>query len=307
MRLVIPVARPAELITDGYTTIEVWRSNDEGNSFQELTAHAAQPAVLSTSEASTLFDMGASPVLTLKVNGGAEVSITFDGLVHRYWTPQQVTDAINVAVPSLAQVSGLKVLLSSPTSGLASSLEVTYGVAALGLESGTKSQGLAVRIPLTSSQAYVFLDPLGLSGISRYSWRYSNDGANPLSELTPLDPSTTPMSGVLISYATAQFVSFDGSPVQRKVIVGLEGKLPQSLGGHTVSAQSQTYESDATGFLLIPLMQGATLRVAIEGTPLVRSITVPTTPTFDLLQALGGAADPFEVQTTPSLATRRSL
>jgi hypothetical protein len=63
------------------------------------------------------------------------------------------------------------------------------------------------------------------------------------------------------------------------------------------------------GFLAIPLTVGQTVRVAIDGTAVVREFVVPGPPNslFDLLQAIATANDPFTVQVPPPFLTRRSL
>jgi hypothetical protein len=101
------------------------------------------------------------------------------------------------------------------------------------------------------------------------------------------------------------FVGMDGDPVRGQVILSMQGS--PIMGPSALSAPlSVVVEANADGFLQVPLLRGATLTVAIEGTSFVRTITVPSTPSFNLATALGAAADGFAVQTVPPLLSRRS-
>jgi hypothetical protein len=120
-------------------------------------------------------------------------------------------------------------------------------------------------------------------------------------------PSVPFRAGVSLCLATATFLDVSGNPARTTVIVS--PSKDQSHSGSLVAGEyaTQTYQADVDGKLSIPLLKGSKVVVAIEGTTVVREITVPTTDSFDLLQALGDAPDMFTVQTLPPLVSRRSF
>lgn len=307
VQVTIPVANVSALITAGYTRIEVWQSKDEGNSYEEVTASSAQAAVLTSTPASTTFRMGGK-LLKLKVNGGSEQSISFSTTLD-YWTPAQVATRINEVVAGLATVVSGSVVLTSPTTGRTSSLEITYNDAHdLGFVAGQKTFGKAARVTLVGGTLiYTFTDPAGESD-DRYKWRFSANGVNPISEFSErVFGSTPPIDPALVSIATATFLSLGGVPIKTSIIIATE-LAPTLISGYVVGVdQPLVVESDAQGFLQVPLMRGATIRVAIEGTTLIREITVPDVASFDLLTALAAAPDPYTVQTPLPFLIRRSV
>lgn len=163
------------------------------------------------------------------------------------------------------------------------------------------------RIPLVSGTTlYTFRDLAGTDA-SRYKWRLSAGGSAPFSKYSQYaDGKSDPVSGIPLSVAVARFVEVDGRPKKTRVIVAIESTVRS--GQYTIRDQGfNVFESDEDGLLQVPLVQGARVRVAIEGTAVVKLITVPATASFDLMQAMGDAPDGFDVQTTPPLLTRRNL
>ncbi len=310
VQLSIPVANAAALVTAGYTTIEVWVSTDQGNSFQEVTAATAMPAQLYAMPASTTYQMGGHE-LRFEINGGSEQTADFNTIVPN-WTPTQVADAINVVDPSIASVSldETTLILTSPTTGRASEVNITYNDApSLGWTSGTITYGRDARIPLVgTTYLYLYTDVSGLNAF-QYKWRFSANGANPISDFSAVVHGTVPPA-TPIAIATGTFVGLNGQPAQVTLIVVPDGD-PQRVGGVTFTQpQPVTYQTDVNGFLQAPLAQGAVIRVGIEGTSFVRQITVPTgvgTPTFDIFAAMAAAPDPWAIQTPLPFLVRRSM
>lgn len=307
VQLSITAANVDALIGLGFTRIEVWASFDQGNSYQEITSSVAQAAVLKSSAAQTTFRMG-SKLLKLSINGAAEVSIPFASTPDN-WTPTQVVNRINEVVPGLASLDGSKVVLTSPTTGRVSSLLITYNDAGeLGLPAGTASYGTNVRPTLVSGTLiYTFTDVAGNSE-ARYKWRFSANGVNPISEFSPrVFGSAPPLSGVLVSVGTALFVGLDGRPQKRRIVV-VSDRPPVSISGSAVGNElPMIVDSDDLGFLQVTLVQGSTVRVAIEGTAYVREFVVPATPSFNLLTVMAAAPDPFSIQVPAPFLIRRSI
>lgn len=307
VQLSITVANVNALVTLGYSRIEIWCSTDQGNSYQEITSSVAAAAVLRSAAAQTTFNMGGK-LLKLSVNGSPEVSILF-AATPAQWTPTQVVNRINEVVPGLASLDGAQVKMTSPTTGRVSSLEVTYNDARdLELPAGTKSYGTDPRPTLTLGQLiYTYLDVAGRDD-NRYKWRFSANGVNPISDFSArVFGSAPPLSGVPISVGTALFVGLDGRAQKRSIVV-VSDRPPAAIAGAAVGNELYVVvSSDDLGFLQVPLVQGAVVRVAIEGTAYVREFTVPATSSFDLLSAMAAAPDPFTIQTTPPFLIRRSI
>lgn len=308
--LSIPVSNISQLLGLGFTRIEVWSSTDLGNSYQEITSASPAPAVLVSEPARTTFRMGGR-LLTLSVDGGPSLSVSF-GSVLDLWTPAQVAVRINEVFSGLATVSqdGKSIVLTSPTSGRASVLRILYDDAHdLGLRAGVYAYGTGPRITLAGGTVlYSFSDPYGIPGLTRYKWRFSANGVSPISEFadrvfglsSPVDPS-------LISVATASFLGLNGIPKKTTVIVVMD-ESPRVVAGFVAGSDLPTsFVSNDLGFLQIPLLRGMKVRVAIEGTALVREITVPDASSFDLLAAMNAVPDQFTVQATVPLLSRRSL
>jgi len=307
VQLSITVANVGTLIPLGYSRIEVWSSIDQGNSYQEITSSTVQPAVLKSSEAQTTFRMGGK-LLKLSINGAPEASILFSAMID-YWTPTQVVNRINEVVPGLASLDGMMVKLTSPTTGRVSSLLVTYNDAAdLGWTAGTLVHGTDIRPTLVLGQLiYTFIDVSGVSE-NRYKWRFSADGVNPISDFSVrVFGSAPPLSGIPVSVGTALFVGLDGKTQKRRVVV-VSDQAPAVISGSAVGNELPVVvDSDDDGFLQLVLVQGAKVRVAIEGTAYVREFTVPATASFDLLSVMASAPDPFTVQVPAPFLIRRNI
>lgn len=309
VQLSILVGNAADLIGLGYTHVEVHQSVDQGNSFQEVTAATARAAILDSSPALTTFQMGGK-LLKLVVDGGAERVIYF-GSVLTYWSPAQVAARINEVVAGLATViDGTTVRLTSPTTGRASSIKVTYCDAYdLGWVADQIEYGRAARISLSSGTlVYSFPDVAGRND-DRYKWRFSAAGASPISDFSAVVQGQVQptVSSANLSVGTAKFLDVMGRPLKARILVATLS-VPQSLGGMYVSGpQPLQVDSDATGFLQLTLMRGARVRVAIEDSAYVREFVVPDAASFDILATMASAPDQFTVQTTPPLLIRRSI
>jgi hypothetical protein len=309
VQLSIPVGNVVSLLGLGYTTIEIHQSVDEGNSYQEITAGSVEPAELVSAEASTTFRVGGR-MLKLQVDGGVEKIIEFSSLIDN-WTPTQVKNRINEIVPGLATNDSTTVTLTSPTDGRSSSIVITYCDSEdLGWVEGDSAKGKAARLALDSDVLLYSFNDTGGASSARYKWRFSDGGENPISEFSEyvLGSAVPLLDASRISIATGTFVSFDGLPRKTTVIVSLARQSAQSVDGVFLGdGVAKTVTTDEYGYLQMPLVRGADIIVAIEGTRFVRRFTVPDAPTFDLLTVAADAPDEFTVQTTLPLLTRRSL
>ncbi len=307
VQFTILVANNDSLMGLGHTRIEVWQSLNNGDTYEEVTASTAQPAVLFSAHAQTTFDMGGK-LLKFIVDGGPETSISFSALTPN-WTAQQVVDRINEVVPGLASLVVDQVKLTSPTTGRASSLEITYSDSTtLGFVLG-KVFGKAPRITMVlTTLTYLFSDVSGSSS-ARYRWRFSADGANPISEFSPyvFGKEAPLISGGQLSVCSTTFVDLTGHPIKTKVIV-VSDQNPSLVSGLSLTSQQPLiFTSGDDGFIQFTLVRGAKVRVAIEGTAFVREFVVPNAASFDLLTVMTAAPDPFTVQVPPPFLVRRNI
>lgn len=307
----IQVANAAALIGLGYTRIEVWGSEDEGLTFQELTSPVARGAILTSSPANTLFNMGGRQ-LELSIGGGPTQTFTFSSML-TYWTPTQVANQINLSLTgATATVVGNTVVITSTATGRIASINVIYNDASdLGFIAGQVVSGTDARLVLVGSTYLYIYSDVGGDADTLYKWRFSANGVNPISDFSdpPVNGSPPPLGP--IAWATATFIDATGQPARRTVIVA-SAAAPTEVGSPPLVVGSETpnlFTADVNGFLAIPLVVGQTVRVAIDGTALVREFVVPgpANSLFDLLQALATATDPFTVQVPPPFLTRRSL
>lgn len=308
VQLSIPVADSGSLIALGHNCIEIWQSTDDGDTYQRTTDVTAKSARVVSAKAITRFIMGGR-LLRFILDGGVERTVFFDSTLE-YWTSDQVVSTINTVVPGVAVVEDESVVLRSSTTGRSSSVEITYSDSPnLGFVAGTKLYGFDSHVPLVSGTAiYNYADVVGPVG-SRYRWRFSNSGANPLSDFSRyvIGTSGPALDPTKLSVCSALFVGIDGVPVKTKIVVAME-QSPTPSGSLTiVGNQTKVFESGDDGFLVFTLARNTRVRVAIEGTYLVREFTVPNTPYFDLLSAMATATDPFTVQSAPPYLIRRNL
>lgn len=302
----ITTANVASLIAQGYTKLEIWVSIDLANSYQEITSSTALPATLTSLPANTLYDMNGGKLLKFSINGAPEVSVTFNGNFVRYWSPTQVATQINLSAAGVASVVNNSVILSSITTGRVSTLLITYNDATeLGFTETQMGIGLDSRVTLAGGTViYSYIDMAG-STAYKYKWRYSANGVNPISDFSePIYGNTVPFA-VPVSIGTATFVGIDGRPQKRTIIIGLDD-VPFVTSGFAVGNELvQTYTADNNGFIQVPLIRGARVKIALEGTSYVREIIVPNTSTFDLLAAMSVVTDPFTIQVPPPFLIRR--
>ncbi len=285
-QITILLANITQIIAQGYNQLDIGVSTDQGNSFSRITGNSASFAQITSLPASTTFRMGGH-LLKFVLNGGSEVSVSFDPALDN-WTPTQV-------------VGG--------------SVLITYNDATdLGFTSGQLAYGTDAFITLSGGQKiYTYIDNSGIQN-GLYKYQLSHNGANPVSPFSAfITPSpVSPFSSSLV-VCTATFIGIDGSPVPTSAIFSLATPAPfyvppaGSVPGYGITNNKPLLvQSDDQGFLQVLLYKGLTLRVGIEGTSLVREFIVPNTD-FDLISALGTASDPFLIQAPDALLTRRSV
>jgi hypothetical protein len=310
VQLSILVGNVVDLLGMGFTRIEVWASEDQGNSYFEITDGVAKLAVLDSDLPQNFFPLGGK-LLKLSLNEAPEVSIPFSS-VTPLWTPAQVVSRINEVIPGHATENAGKVRLTSATPGRTSTIRVTYSdCVELGWSDLPLVRGKDVRPTLVSdTYLYTHIDLAGRDSY-RYKWRFSVNGSLPISDF-----SNPPVYGSVqdtvdsdsLSVAIGKFMGMDGKPQKTKLIVAA-ASTPYQYSSSLLMANSRPLivESDESGYFQMTLIRGLKVRVAVEGTAFVREFTVPSTPTFDILQAMADAPDPFTVEVPLPFLIRRSI
>lgn len=302
--LSISVGEVSSLLDLGFTSIEVWATED-GATWTELTNGSAQPATVVSTSALNTFRLGGL-YLDFQVNGGPVRHVAFSEIIVD-WTPQQVMEAINAVVPGTATLDGNAIRMSSQTTGRVSSLTILNYPTEMGLKQAT-TFGQDSRLELVDgSDVYTYFDVAGTNN-TKYKWRFSANGENPTSKFSSsVSGKPAPISNAPMSLATARFVGIDGRPVKTTILVSPEVDASSISGFIEAGQGTLSVESDDTGLWSMHLIQGARVRIAIEGTNLIRTIIVPSTASFDLLQAMADVADPYTIQSPLPLLTRRNV
>lgn len=307
--ILVPAGNADALLALGYSHIEIWKSTDRGNSFQEVTSTAAGNASLHSLPPSTMYHL-AGGYLVFTIDGIEKPKITFSA-TPGYYTASQVVAIINNTIPGVASVgSSGEVVVTSPTAGTVGSVVLTDScyVEPLGF-SAEEVYGTDVRIQIVSGvPIYFYYDP-NPTPDARYKWRFSANGLKPKSSFSKQTSDVQSRLGIdpsNLAVGTALFTSVDGRIASTSILV--TARSFQRTGTISIMGdQVKTFVTDEYGFVMVPLIRGAKVVVGLEGTAIVREITVPAVPVFDLLQAIADVQDQFTVQTTTPLLTRRSL
>lgn len=270
-------------------------------------------------EAATVLGTGLSSfilnglTLKLKVDGGSEQELTFvtadpiaiDDLVDE--VNGQLTDAV-----ASEDTGALRI--TSSTLGTGSSIEITGGTALteLGLTNGDRVVGKDERITLVAGTADYEYDDLDGDPDHYYKVRYYNSTTGAVSSFGPAakgDIGSVLVPSDLIK-ATIDLAGIDGKPMtETEILIYNKYIPPLEVGDYLVTGRELLLVTDMTGHAETMLVRGATVTVAINGTSIVREISVPITGTeFKLNSAIATADDGFQIQ-VPDVpaAVRRTL
>lgn len=249
--------------------------------------------------------------LKLKVNGGAEQSVTFTAAdpISIANVIAEITGAITGLV---ADSDGGKLRLTGTTTGTAGTLEITGGtsLAALGFTLGVKDNGEDQHITLTAGvDEYEYDDGSGAASYW-YRTRFYNTANQTYSSWSDWVQGTTgsAITASLLIVGKIKLADIDGTVMVGKKITISNVWYPKIADGYFISGKSKQIETDGTGGAELTLIKGSRVDVIIEGTSFVRRIQVPDTGTeFDLMEPSLQLDDPFQIQ-EPDLpsAVRRS-
>lgn len=309
-----------------YDRLEVWRSRTTiDGPYEELTAPETSRARLPKNA----LDEPESPItgpfvtisgkeLELLINGEDTLTVVFTGV-----DPLSYSE---IASQIIAQCSGFvhayvsstpQVVLESTSIGTGASLQVVGGDAAplLNLptvEPESLAYGKEARLFLSDELLYKFTDLRG-SASYFYKVRFRNSNNDAVSEFSlphnvasklGVDPSN-------IIIGKLDLVMTNGKPLINRSI-RLRTEFSGSIvDGKLVAGSDVEKKTDENGHVEFTLIRGQKLTVAISGTNLVRTITVPTNPTiteFNLFDPSIDGEDVFKVQVpTRVFAPREAL
>jgi hypothetical protein len=249
--------------------------------------------------------------LRLKVNGGAEQTVTF--LSADPISIDNVISEVNSGTTGLvASSDGGKLRLTGDVSGTAGTVEITGGTAlnALGFSVGQKDNGEDQHITLVSGVSEYQYDDASGAASYWYRTRFYNSSTKTYSSWSDWVKGDTgaAIDASLLIVGKIKLSDIDGTAVVGGHVTITSVWSPLMADGYFVSGKTKQIETDGTGYAELTLIKGSKVDVMIDGTSFVRRIQVPTTGTeFDLMDPSLQLDDPFQIK-VPDLpaAVRRS-
>lgn len=296
--------------------MEIWRSRQGiGGPYEELTGTSWSPAKVAFLAKPYVVN---GRKLSLLVMERVPVDIVFSGsdpLSASSIAAQINTQGLGLLSASI--IDGV-VVLSTIAPGTLASLRILSSDAAgiFSLPTQDPSNiffGQDARFILTlGTTLYPFVDPFGEHSFF-YKLRFDNASNFTVSEFSDAfqvsGGVTLPESDLILG--SVDLFDLDGSArsnVRVQVYANYNGAL---LNGKSIVGTTLEQLTDIDGHAAFQLVRGSKVTVAVAGTPLARTITVPTDPTqssFNLLDPSIADPDVFTVQVPDyEYATRRSL
>lgn len=239
---------------------------------------------------------------------GAVLSLDVDGqLATEHFTepdPNTITSVIR-------QLAGLTSIIASNSSGHLAITTVSVGSgvrlailagsvnSVLGFTTGTTTYGTDQHIQLRAGVSkYTYMDLSG-AGPAYYRHRLINTSTGVFSDWYPwfLGPGTSVIPSTDLIIGTIHVAGLEGGAEAGMNVTVVNVYNPLVKDGYFIAGASVTKQVDANGLASFELVQGAQVDVILEGTSIIRRITVPTTgTTFDLLDPSLQVDDPFGIQ-----------
>lgn len=298
IKINVNVSNPATVLLS-FGLIRVKRSTDGvDGTYEYITALAPAAATLlaPTDEA---YDV-VGKTLSLKRDSHDQVDVLFTGTqpLTANQVGAQIDTALGVAVSS-NDSDALR--LTSTITGTASKFEIVGGSAAaeFGWTAGDRDIGEDAHITLLGDQSlYEYVDNDGAEGYY-YKVNYYNSGNGQSSlDSSPFLGSVTTLVGAdSLSIAKVDLVDARGVAIPNQEITFYSTHEPLTVDGFQVALVREpvTITTDNAGHAEVPLIRGLKVKVVFEGTSLIRDITVPDQASFDILDAMGNAPDPYGV------------
>lgn len=283
-----------------FDQIQVFRSeNGESGDYFEITAASATAAAITGSQTAP-FNINGETLL-LKVDGGSEQTVTFATA-----DPVSVDNAIGEINGQTTDLTASEdtgaVVLTSDTTGTSSTLEITGGTALtdLGFTLDQYDNGEDARIDLVGgTSTYSHNDESGDSTYF-YKTRYYNSSTQAVSSFS--DPIEGDVGSIVASAslitAKIDLASIDGSPIADRRIVFYHKYVPPLMADTiAVLGKQVVMITDSAGHAEVSLVKGTVVDVSIDGTSIIREITVPSSGTeFNIMDEIATADDMFQIQ-----------
>lgn len=282
-----------------YDVIKILRSTTGvGGVYSDLTDITPQPATLEPPNTSP-WDVSAK-TLQLLVDSEPQYDVLFTGTDPL--TADQVAAQINDEVgSSVADEVGGELVLTSTLTGTASKLEIVGGGAStvFGWSAGDRDVGEEAHIQLVAGQPlYSFTDNDGESTYY-YKAQFLNTSNGLLSaESTPFQGDAgTLVTSSSLAVALIDLVDASGIGVADQIITFFAEHEPYQVEGYQVGLTRRPVSTTTNnaGHAELSLVRGLRMRVVFEGTSYIREFTVPDQATFNLMDVLGSAPDPFRI------------
>jgi hypothetical protein len=259
--------------------------------------------------------------LRLKLSETEEVAVVFTdpgpGVLTTAQAAAQIAQQLAGRVLAWVDEDG-RLVLETVQSGTGAALRVVGGdaVSLLGLPASEPSSlafGCDAHIHLTKGkERYYFIDQRGSSAYF-YRTRFRNQLLSTVSQFTQPSYAAQPLgvSADSIVCGRLELVGLDGRPLANVLVRVFNRFQPQAVEGKLLAGPAVDGLTNEHGTLELNLVRGAQVTVAIDGTSIVRDITVPTDPgvgVFNLLDPAAGPDDYWRVR-APDIeyAQRRSL
>jgi hypothetical protein len=297
-------------VLQSYNAVKIRRSRSgESGPWEELTASSPTKALLLAPTAGPYNLNGKT--LSLEVDQSDAVSIVFTA---NDMSADEAAGVVNAVVPGIASEVDGALQIRSTSLGTISKLKIAGGGAAsvFGWVTGDVSYGKDQYITLQAGvDNYTFIDKNGAADYY-YGAAFYNTVTNLQSVWS--DPFKgavgTVVSSAHLSTAKVDLVDAGGAAVSGQVITFYSQFDPLKVEGYQVAIVRKPVkiETDNSGHAEASLVRGLRLKVVFEGTALIRDITVPDEDSFDLLDLMAVAPDPFSpVDPEVPYAIRRTL
>lgn len=299
-----------------YDTIRVQRSTSETGPWSEITSLAAEAATLLSNQDSPYDVVGKT--LTLQIDSASEEDIVFTGGVDPI-SVDSVAAQINAVFPGVASDDGGKLRLTSALTGTQSKVYIVGGGAAadLGFAPGQRDIGTEAYVTLVAGvPLYNFYDRDGGGASGNETFHYQVAFYNTATHLTSAwsDPFLaepgTAVGADKLSVGAVDLVDARGvsKPNQNITFYPVYNPLRVENFDVALIREPVTITTNNSGHAEITLVRGLHVKVVFEGTNMIREIVVPDAPTFDLLQLMAAAPDPYNAyEPDYPTAPRRTL
>jgi hypothetical protein len=278
-----------------YDTMQVRKADLEAGPWTPLTSDIARPAVIEGSVSGPYTVSGMT--LQLQVNRGTPHSIVFSGTDPL--SVNAVAAQINAVFTGLASELGGKLKLQTTQTGTQARIDILAGSAnpVLGFIEGDLDIGEEPYVTLVSGiNSYNFYDRDGISGQFYEVAFYNTVNLQSSAWSDPFqgEPGTV-IDASNLSTGSIDLVDASGVSKPDQVITFFPMWEPLSVEGFKVAMTRDpiSITTNNSGHAEVVLVRGLKVKAVFEGTSYTREFVVPDAPTFNILDLMSTAPDPF--------------